>query len=119
MQRITTSSIIGSAVLKNELSNVIDHLEKRMRISNRSDATVVSYSRAVIRLSEFHGQLPTGLAIDQIIDFLWHLQHDQGLHWRTLKIYVAGLRSYPISFCWSYERMLSNVVPRPIFLMVV
>ena len=111
MQRITTSSIIGSAVLKNELSNVIDHLEKRKRISNRSDATVVSYSRAVIRLSEFHGQLPTGLAIDQIIDFLWHLQHDQGLHWRTLKIYVAGLRYYYQEMVMDSE--LSSQIPYP------
>ena len=94
MQRISTDSINGSKVLKKELTEVISCLEKRMRISNRSEARVVSYSRAVIKLSEFHGSLPRDLSIDQIIDFLWSLQHDQGLQWRTLKIYVAGLRYY-------------------------
>ena len=87
MQRISTDSINGSKVLKKELTEVISCLEKRMRISNRSEARVVSYSRAVIKLSEFHGSLPRDLSIDQIIDFLWSLQHDQGLQWRTLKIF--------------------------------
>ncbi len=65
MQRISTDSIRGSKVLKKELSTVVSALEKRMRISNRSEATVVSYCRAVIKLCEFHGCLPKDLSIDQ------------------------------------------------------
>jgi len=111
MQRISISSIIGSKVFKKELAVVITSLEKRMAVANRSQATMVSYCRAVIKLSEFHGCLPEGLAIDQIIDFLWHLQHDLGLQWRTLKIYVAGLRYY-------YQEMvmdsdLASQIPYP------
>lgn len=111
MQRISISSINGSKVLKKELRAVIDSLEKRMRVSNRSQATVVSYSRAVLKLSEFHGCLPERLAIDQIIDFLWYLQHDQGLQWRTLKIYVAGLRYYYQELVMDSE--LASQIPYP------
>lgn len=111
MQRITTSSIKGSKVLKKDVEQVITSLEKRMSIANRSEATIVSYCRAVIKLSEFHGSLPDSLAIDQIIDFLWYLQHDQGLQWRTLKIYVAGLRYYYQEIVLNSE--LSSQIPYP------
>lgn len=100
MKRITDSPSC-SKVLKSELPAIISSLEKRMRVANRSESTIRSYCRSVSNLSVFHGSLPDVLEIDQIIDFLWHLQNDQGLHWRTLKLYVAGLRYY-------YQEMVLN-----------
>jgi len=100
MKRITDSPSCSKGV-KSELPSLIRGLERRMRVANRSESTIRSYCRSVSNLSAFHGSLPDVLEIDQIIDFLWHLQNDQGLHWRTLKLYVAELRYY-------YQEMVLN-----------
>jgi site-specific recombinase XerD len=89
-----SSTTVSSKVVKTELTSLLKSLEKRMRIANRSEATIRNYCRSVRKLSAFHGCLPDQLEIDQVIDFLGYLQNDQGLHWRTLKLYVAGLRYY-------------------------
>jgi hypothetical protein len=69
-------------------------LENRIIVANRSKSSVRSYCRALQRLHDFHKVLPSTLQIDQVIDFLVYLQEDQKLNWRTIKLYVAGLRYY-------------------------
>jgi integrase len=51
---------------------------------------------------DFHCEDPKDLDIDQIIDFLYDLKEVQERNWRTIKIYVAGLR-------WYYQHMLGDV----------
>jgi len=51
---------------------------------------------------DFHGEDPKDLEIDQIIDFLYDLKEVKDRNWRTIKIYVAGLR-------WYYQHMLDDV----------
>jgi len=67
---------------------------QRMVVANRSAQTVASYNRAVEFLMDFHDDVPANLDIDQVIDFLHYLKEEKGLLWRTLKIYIAGLRFY-------------------------
>jgi len=60
---------------------------------------------------DFHKVTPDTLNIGQVIDFLHHLKEEKELNWRTLKIYVAGLR-------WYYKEMLqdediSSQIPYP------
>jgi len=50
----------------------------------------------------FHEGLPHELEIDQVIDFLNDLQVEKERNWRTIKIYVAGLR-------WYYQHMVDQV----------
>jgi len=77
-------------------------LSKRMSVANLSESSIRSYCRSLDKLHSFHGISPRDLEIDQIIDFLYYLQHDNGLHWRTLKLYVAGLRYY-------YQEVVSEI----------
>jgi site-specific recombinase XerD len=51
---------------------------------------------------EFHRCLPVDLEIDQVIDFLHDLQVEKQRNWRTIKIYVAGLR-------WYYQHIAEDV----------
>jgi site-specific recombinase XerD len=60
---------------------------------------------------DFHNDDPANLEIDQVIDFLHYLIDDKALNWRTIKIYVAGLR-------WYYQEILqdediANQIPYP------
>ncbi|PCI99440.1 MAG: hypothetical protein COB15_04155 [Flavobacteriales bacterium] len=73
-----------------------------MAVANRSSSSIRSYCRAIEKLSIFHQDSLRLLEIDQLIDFLYHLQHDKGLNWRTIKLYVAGLRYY-------YQEVVGNV----------
>ena len=76
------------------LSKELKTLENRMIVANRSLSSIKSYSRSLHRLYDFHKLPPRTLEIDQIIDFLVHLKEEQALNWRTIKLYVAGLRYY-------------------------
>jgi|TARA_B110000977_G_scaffold146258_1_gene185529 site-specific recombinase XerD len=77
-------------------------LSKRMTVANRSCSSIRSYCRAIEKLSIFQQDSLRSLEIDQLIDFLYHLHHDKGLNWRTIKLYVAGLRYY-------YQEVVDNV----------
>lgn len=86
-------------------------LERRLRVSNRSEQTIRNYVRCVKALMEYHHQLPDELEIDHIIDFLNELQVEQERAWRTIKIYVAAFR-------WFYEHILhakefASMIPYP------
>lgn len=58
--------------------------------------------RSVEFLMDFCADLPGNLEIDQVIDFLHDLKDEKQRNWRTIKIYVAGLR-------WYYQHMLGDV----------
>ena len=73
-----------------EVKHELELLSKRMAVANRSSSSIRSYCRAIEKLSAMHECSPRLLEIDQLIDFLYHLQHDKGLNWRTIKLYVAG-----------------------------
>jgi site-specific recombinase XerD len=86
-------------------------LERRLRVSNRSEQTIRNYVRCVKALMEYHQQLPDELEIDHVIDFLNELQLEQERAWRTIKIYVAAFR-------WFYEHILqakefASLIPYP------
>lgn len=76
------------------LSAVLKRLNNRMIVSNLQSTSIVSYSRAVRKLSVFHKRIPDNLELDEIMDFLVHLKEVEELKWRTIKLYVAGLRYY-------------------------
>lgn len=77
-----------------EIIREVDVLKRRMSVANRAKSSIRSYCRALEKLYAFHQSPTRELEIDEIIDFLYYLQHEKGLHWRTLKLYVAGLRYY-------------------------
>ena len=87
--------------LSEQGKKVLKLFRQRLVVANRSDATVRNYIRSVSKLMGFHGLLPIQLEIDQIIDFLHYLKIEKEVNWRTLKIYVAGLR-------WYYQHLLND-----------
>lgn len=82
--------------------SVLKHYEQRLIVAHRSPQTVISYLRSIEFLMDFHDEDPKELEIDQIIDFLYDLKEEKQRNWRTIKIYVAGLR-------WYYQHMLDDV----------
>jgi integrase/recombinase XerD len=85
-----------------DITRELELLSKRMAVANRSSSSIKSYCRSVNRLYEFHKVSPRELEIDQVIDFLYNLQHDNQLHSHTIKLHVAGLRYY-------YQEMVGSV----------
>ena len=77
-----------------EGKQILKKFTQRLVVANRSGQTVKSYMRAIEFLMDFHDGAPSGLEIDQVIDYLHYLKEEKELKWRTLKIYVAGLRWY-------------------------
>jgi site-specific recombinase XerD len=94
-----------------ELTEELLLLHKRMMVANRSLSSTKSYCRSLEKLWHFHACGTRELEIDQIIDFLYYLQHDRGLHWRTIKLYVAGLRYYYQEVVGAIE--LAQQIPYP------
>jgi len=85
-----------------EGNRVLVSFEKRLRVANRSEQTIVNYVRCLRSLMNFHNSMPEDLEIDQVIDFLNDLQVEKERNWRTIKINVAGLR-------WYYQHMVDQV----------
>ena len=103
--------------MKNEISKTqegqhsLTRFERRLRVANRSEQTIRNYVRSLRALMNFHEVLPHELEIDQVIDFLNDLQVEKERNWRTIKIYVAGLR-------WYYQHIadqldLAKQIPYP------
>jgi site-specific recombinase XerD len=94
--------------MKNEMSKTpegqrtLTSFERRLRVANRSEQTILNYTRGVRVLMDFHFCLPQDLEIDQVIDFLNDLHVEKERNWRTIKIYVAALR-------WYYQHMVDQV----------
>ncbi len=90
---------------------VLKNFRQRLTVANRSPQTIKSYLRSVETLIDYHESLPDILDIDQVIDFLNYLKEEKEINWRTLKVYVAGLR-------WYFKEMLqdediSSQIPYP------
>lgn len=112
METNSESPVTGSLkVVKTDLKELEKQLENRMLIANRSSSSIRSYVRSVRKLYEFHKCDLSILEIDQIIDFLLYLKSEKGLHWRTLKLYVAGLRYYYQEIALQVE--LAKQIPYP------
>lgn len=77
-----------------DIEETLQSFRNRLLIANRAQSSVKSYSRALKRLYNFHQINLHELEIDQIIDFLTHLKIEKELNWRSIKIYVAGLRYF-------------------------
>ena len=86
----------------NEGQRVLLSFERRLRVANRSEQTISNYVRGIRALMNFHDSMPGVLEIDQVIDFLNNLQVEKERNWRTIKIYVAGLR-------WYYQHMNNDL----------
>ena len=84
-----------------ELGSLLEKMKKRLSVSNHSEQTIVNYLRSVEYLCKHTGKHPKDTEIDEIIDYLYQLQYHKFRAWRTIKIYVAGLR-------WYYSHMLED-----------
>ena len=94
-----------------DIDKLIRSFSNRLLIANRAAASIRSYSRAVRRLYQFHQVDLVDLEIDQIIDFLTYLKVEKELNWRTIKIYVAGLRYFYQEMALDVE--LAKQIPYP------
>ena len=94
-----------------EVEKELKRLKNRMSIAHLSKATIVSYARGLKKLSNFSKSNPRHLEYDEIIDYLVYLKDDLGLQWRTIKLYVAGLRYYYSEIVEDTE--LSSRIPYP------
>jgi len=84
-----------------ELNSLLEKMKKRLAVSNHSAQTIVNYLRAVEYMCKHTGKNPLDTEIDEVTDYLYQLQYQKFRAWRTIKIYVAGLR-------WYYTHMLDN-----------
>ena len=84
-----------------ELTALLEKMKKRLSVSNHSEQTIVNYLRALEYLCKYTGKTPQETEIDEVTDYLYQLQYHKFRAWRTIKIYVAGLR-------WYYTNMLDD-----------
>ena len=84
-----------------DLGLLLEKMKKRLSVSNHSEQTIVNYLRSVEYLCKHTGKHPRDTDIDEIIDYLYQLQYHKFRAWRTIKIYVAGLR-------WYYSHILDD-----------
>ena len=84
-----------------DLTALLEKMKKRLSVSNHSEQTIVNYLRAVEYLCKYTGKTPQETEIDEVTDYLYQLQYFKFRAWRTIKIYVAGLR-------WYYTNMLDD-----------
>jgi len=82
-----------------ELNSLLEKMRKRLLVRNHSEQTVVNYLRSVEYLCKYTGKRPKDTEIDEVTDYLYQLQYHKFRAWRTIKIYVAGIR-------WYYTNML-------------
>ncbi len=81
-------------ILKIEgLSTLLSRFTKRIEISYSSFSTVKTYRRSLRDISLYHGCLPDGLEVDEILDYLHHLK-EKGLSWAKIKLDVAALKYF-------------------------
>ncbi len=83
-----------------ELNSLLEKFKKRLAVSNHSQQTIVNYVRSVEYLCKNTGKHPRQTEIDEITDYLYQMQYHKFRSWRTIKVYVAGIR-------WYYTHMLN------------
>jgi site-specific recombinase XerD len=84
-----------------ELTTLLEKMKKRLAVSNHSEQTIVNYLRAVDYMCRHTGKTPADTEIDEVTDYLYQLQYHKFRAWRTIKVYVAGLR-------WYYTHILDD-----------
>ena len=84
-----------------ELTSLLEKMKKRLSVSNHSEQTIVNYLRSVEYLCKNTGKHPADTEIDEVTDYLYELQYHKFRAWRTIKVYVAGIR-------WYYTHMLDR-----------
>ncbi len=94
-----------------KFKKALSRFEKRMRVANRSQATINNYLRSIRELMKFHNEVPEDLEIDQVVDFLNYLKEELDRSWRTIKINVAGIRWYYQEIVQDQE--MSSQIPYP------
>ena len=72
----------------------LEQMKKLLLSSNHSEQTVNNYVRSVIYMSEYLSIHPKDVSIGDITDYLYYQHHENSISWRTMKLYVAGLRWY-------------------------
>jgi len=83
------------------MSELLLRTRKRLSAGNRSPQTVVNYLRSIEFLCKHTGKHPRDIDIDEITDFIYELQYTKKRAWRTIKMYVAGIR-------WYYQNIENN-----------
>lgn len=84
-----------SNVQTTDILSITLPLINRMKLEEKSEKTITSYTRSVERLVRFHDLLhPRDMDLDEVLDFLVHCKEERQINWRTNKMYVAGLRYY-------------------------
>lgn len=91
----------GNGISVKELSLLLTKMEKRLAIRNHSEQTIRNYLRGIEYLCKHTGKHPVDIDIDEVTDFLYQMQYHKFRAWRTIKIYVAGIR-------WYYAEMEEN-----------
>lgn len=84
-----------------QVKPALEQLEKRLISSNHSEQTVNSYVRSVTYIGKYLLKHPRDLTIEEITDYLYYQKHEKSISWRTMKLYVAGLR-------WYYKHIENN-----------
>lgn len=84
----------GKILSVKELNSLLDTMKKRLAVANQSEQTITNYLRSVEYLCKHTGKHPLETDLDEIVDYLYQLQYHKFRAWRTIKIYVAGIRWY-------------------------
>lgn len=78
-----------------DLDPQLEQMKRRLDASNHSDQTVNNYVRSVVYMSNYLSKHPRDTSIEDITDYLYYQKHENTISWRTMKLYVAGLRVSP------------------------
>ncbi len=92
------------------LSELLVLFSKRISISYSSHTTVNTYRRSIRDISLFHGCLPGGLEVDEILDYLHHLK-EKGLSWAKIKLDVAALKYFFREML--HDELRASYIPYP------
>jgi site-specific recombinase XerD len=105
-------STFKAKVVHPDVLPIILPMINRMKVEAKSGSTITSYARSVEGLVRFHDLThPRDMEVDEVLDFLVHLQDVRRINWRTNKMYVAGLRYY-----WSHildNQEFADKIPYP------
>lgn len=94
-----------------DLDPQLDQMKKRLVASNHSEQTVRNYIRSVIYMSSYLSMHPKDITIADITDYLYYQKHENSISWRTMKLYVAGIRWYYRHI--EYNEELAKKIPYP------
>jgi len=94
-----------------DLEPQIEQMEKLLVASNHSKQTVRNYVRSMVYLSDYLSLHPRDATIVDITDYLYYQKNEKLISWRTMKLYVAGIRWYFRNI--EYNEELASRIPYP------